>query len=155
MFKAFAMDFFVFLYIIYSICSIRKSLKQTLLLIQKKQLEVLCERRCSQKIRKIHKKTHVPETFLIKLQAKHRFYRTLPDECFYEFRNLVRILDKCEESAIWSINKADAKFEKKEGTCLKVLLQLLVIIFCHINCSCRFSWINNQVLLWYFPLECV
>ena len=28
MFKAFEMDFFVFLYIIYSICSIRKSLKQ-------------------------------------------------------------------------------------------------------------------------------
>ena len=28
MFKAFAVDFFVFLYIIYSICSIRKSLKQ-------------------------------------------------------------------------------------------------------------------------------
>ena len=30
------------------------------------------------------------------------------------------------------------RFERKERTRLKVLLQLLMIIFCHINCSCRF-----------------
>ena len=31
-----------------------------------------------------------------------------------------------------------SRFERKEGACLKDLLQLLMIIFCHINCSCRF-----------------
>ena len=57
---------------------------------------------------------------------------TNSDTCF-EFRK------KCEESAIRSINKADVRLDRKERTCLKVLLQLLMVIFCHINCSCRFS----------------
>ena len=37
--------------------------------------------------------------------------------------------------------------ERKERTCLKVLIQLLMIIFCHINCSCQFLKKNNHVLL--------
>ena len=48
MFKAFAMHFFMcFLYIIYSICSIRKSLKQHVLLIQKQPPEVFWGKRFS------------------------------------------------------------------------------------------------------------
>ena len=41
----------------------------------------------------------------------------------------------------------------KGRTCLKVLLQLLMIIFCHINCSCRFLKKKQQcfvvvIFLW-------
>ena len=42
---------------------------------QKQPPEVFYEKKCSYKFHKIHKKTPVPESFLIKLRATY-FYRT-------------------------------------------------------------------------------
>ena len=59
-----------------------------------------------------------------------------------------KLTSKCEESAIRSINKADVRFERKERTCLKVLLQYSWLFSATSIAPVNFHRKNSHVLLW-------
>ena len=101
--------------------------------MQKQPLEVLCKKRCSKKIRKIHRKISVPESlFLIKLQAMPAILlkKRLWHRCFpVNFAKFLRRPFFNEYLQTTSENETDLKEHKIfSSSCEKFkLLQILKI----------------------------
>ena len=106
-----------------------------LLALQKQPPEVLYEKRCSRKFRKIHRKTAlVCEIF----QNTEFFYGTLLGDCFWLFRATL-----LKWGTANSVGKLQINIHYLETLTLGVPFRYIISLFGRINFQCMSSLVNT------------